>query len=298
MKPRHCFAWIALSVLLLNGCQPETDFASVNAAKVYFENETSTLSLPLLNVPQTKSTDLQEIAQSVYPVWEKAITSEIDGRTLVEVPLSGAIKVVGVITTIDAGNYSIHRAASKSYLVFDYRESTPDIYIETFLQKGKKCTMSLASDRSNIIGIQIKSLPDGTVVERIGFIEGGAYPLTDKQKKIDVTRIKDVGYLGVRLAYALQGTKSGCSHWEFILCPECNLPYWGDISDPDTHCPVCGHFINEDEIGYVYCHICGHPIYECTCPNSEVCPSCNQLVYYCDESCSSSPYCTCDGGPH
>ena len=297
MKTFHLFTCIALSLLLLYACQPETDLASVNAAKVFFENQASTLSLPLIDVPQTKSTDLKKFVQSVYPVWEKAITSEVDGRTIVEVPLSGAVKVVGAIVTIDAGTYDIHRATAKSYLVFDFKDANPDMYVETFLQKGKKCTMTAGSDRERVVGVLILSDMDGHVFDKTGFENGKTHTLTGHTHKIDITRIKDVDYFGYRIAYAFTETKGGCpGYQEWILCPNCFTHFWGNPEDPNLQCPYCGQKFTEN--GDAYCHSCGHLLTECICANGDECAPCGQPDAYCNNDCQTSPYCTCDGGLH
>ena len=297
MKTINLFAWVALTLLLLGACQPEADLASVNAAKAFFENQASTLSLPLIDVPQTKSTDLLEIAQSVYPAWEKAIISEVDGRTIVEVPLSGAVKVVGAIVTIDAGTYDIHRATAKSYLVFDFKDANPDMYVETFLQKGKKCTMTAGSDRERVVGVQILSDMDGHVFDKTGFENGKTHTLTGHTHKIDITRIKDVDYFGYRIAYAFTETKGGCpGYQEYLICPACFAGFWGNPEDPELECPYCGHQYSDH--GDALCAICGHPLSQCICGEGQECPPCGQPNTYCNSDCSSSPYCTCDGGLH
>lgn len=297
MKTINLFAWGALTLLLLGACQPETDLASVNAAKAFFENQASTLSLPLIDVPQTKSTDLQKFVQSVYPVWEKAITSEVDGRTIVEVPLSGTVKVVGAIVTIDDGRYDIHSATAKSFLVFDYRGSIPNLYVETFLQKGNKCTITLGSDPSKYDFFMLLSDLDGSVFEKTGYKNGFARSITDKHYHIDITRIKDVDYFGYRLFYAASETKGGCpGYQEYLICPACFAGFWGNPEDPELECPYCGHQYSDH--GDALCAICGHPLSQCICGEGQECPPCGQPNSYCNSDCSSSPYCTCEGGLH
>ena len=300
MKTFHLFTCIALSLLLLYACQPETDLASVNAAKVFFENQASTLSLPLIDVPQTKSTDLLEMAQSVYPVWEKAITSEVDGRTIVEVPLSGAVKVVGAIVTIKEGHYNINRATCNSYLVLEYVEKDPILYIETFLQKGNRCTMTAASNRDKEEGFRILSDLDGHVFESTGFQNGLVRSVSNRHHIIDITRIKNVDYFGFRFAYAITdtATKGGCPGYEEnILCPNCLNSFWGNPGDPGLVCPFCSYEFstNGDQI----CPTCEKPLDQCVCQNpAGTCPPCGQLLDDCDSNCSSSPDCPCDSGLH
>ncbi len=296
LKP-HILFTAATILLLMAACQSQNDITSVNAARSFFENNATVLSLPNIAHFQTKSDGLNRYLQSVSPAWNDAIVTEKNGNTLVEVPLSGAVKVVGAIVTIDNGVYDICRATAKSYLVFDFCEPTPVIYVETFLQKGNKCTMTADSERKRITGFQIISNLDGRILEKTGFKNGNTRSVSDQHYLIDITHIKQVDYFGYRMAYAMAETKSGCPGYEeWLLCPNCVTHFWGNTDDPDLQCPHCGHFMYDT--GDVYCHKCGHYLYECTCPNSEVCGPCNQLKLQCNEDCSSSPYCTCDGGHH
>ena len=290
----------AIVFFLFSACQPDSDGLSINDAKSLFEKTAETLSLPMIGLPETKSDDLSSALQSVYPVWNNATVSEINGHTLIEVPLSGATKVVGAIVTIKEGQYNISRAACKSYLVLEYTGQEPRLYVETFLQKGKRCTMSAASNRDKEEGFQILSDLDGRVLEKTGFQNGVIRTVSDKHFVIDITRIKDVDYFGYRIAYATTeaSTKGGCpGQEEYILCPFCFAGFWGNIEDSDLECPYCGYefYSNGDAI----CPSCGKPLDQCACQNPiGTCASCGQLVYDCDSNCSSSPYCPCEGGLH
>lgn len=298
--PKRTLAF-TIVFLLFYACQPDSDSLSINDAKSFFEKTAETLSLPMIGLPETKSEDLSSFLQSVYPVWNDATVSEINGHTLIEVPLSGTTKVVGAIVTIREGQYNISRAACKSFLVLEYTGQEPRLYVETFLQKGKRCTMSAVSNRDKEEGFQILSDLDGRVFEKTGFQNGVIRTVSDKHYVIDVTRIKDVDYFGYRIAYATTeaSTKGGCpGQEEYLLCPSCFAGFWGNPEDPDLECPYCSHKYSDN--GDTICNLCGYPVSECICGSGSggECAPCGQPDTYCNSDCSSSPYCTCDVGLH
>ena len=292
-----CLTILALvSLSVITSCQSQTDITSVTFARNYFESNAKSLSLPFIGAPPTKSESFEQYMQSISPVWKDAIVTEKDGNTLVEVPLSGSVKIVGSIMTIERGKPEESLAATKSYLVVDYSaEPEPQMYVETFLQRGKKCTMLAHSNRSKVIGFQILSDLNGKVFSQMGFQNNRLFAISDEAHFIDINRIKEVNYLGFGIIYKVLSTKGACPLIGYFLCPACLLEYYAEVDDyEDLECPYCGaSFIYH---GVDYCPDCGELWENCICDDNS-CAVCGLNKGNCDNcQTGSSPVCLCEGG--
>lgn len=295
MKQRfYLFTAIAASLVLFTACQSEIRRGEVEDARKYFENTAASLSLPLYNVPATKAQDIAKYTQSVTPLWEEAVVTEIGGRKIIEIPLAGPVKLVGVILTRQRGIEERTLAATKSYLVMDYAGGEPEMYVETFLQRGKECTMLLSTTRSEITGIQIKSDLNGTIFEQIGYDAKGAHEIEVCEEHHHHGEMHDTeGFdsIGYSLMYNVLSTKVGCPLNGFFFCIWCGENYYAEwMSYDDVKCPNCGtsYIYNFRD----YCPQCGLREKDCECVR-ESCAPCGHPKWSCGDECSKSPSCPC-----
>ena len=294
MKQRfYLFTAIAASLVLFTACQSEIRRGEVEDARKYFENTAVSLSLPLYNVPATKAQDIAKYTQSVTPLWEEAVVTEIGGRKIIEIPLAGPVKLVGVILTRQRGIEERTLAATKSYLVMDYAGGEPEMYVETFLQRGKECTMLLSTTRSEITGIQIKSDLNGTIFEQIGYDAKGAHEIEVCEEHHHHGEMHDTeGFdsIGYSILYNVLSTKVGCPIYGEFCCPVCGQSYSAEgMTFADIYCPYCGTWYDRVRD---YCAICGQSYEKCTC-GSQPCNPCGHPKWSCGDECSKSPSCPC-----
>ena len=299
-KGLHIFTAIAASLVLFTACQSEIRRGEVEDARKYFENTAASLSLPLYNVPATKAQDIAKYTQSVTPLWEEAVVTETGGRKIIEIPLAGPVKLVGVILTRQRGIEERTLAATKSYLVMDYAGGEPEMYVETFLQRGKECTMLLSTTRSEITGIQIKSDLNGTIFEQIGYDAKGAHEIEVCEEHHHHGEMHDTeGFdsIGYSILYNVLSTKVGCPLIGSFFCYACGGIYYTEAEDyRGVACPYCGasYIYNSKE----YCAQCGLREKDCEC-EKESCGPCGQPKLYCDKGCSAQGApCSCEVGLH
>ena len=284
-------------VLSLTGCLNDNDDqALITSAQLFFEENAKALSLPILG-PDTEV--IRDITESVYPSWNKAIVSHIEGKRLVEVPLSGDYRIIGATVFVKDTTPILKKATVVTYLVFEYPESssTPITYVETFAEEGNSCNLTASSDLSNIVGLKLLSKPNGIIYNQEVFNHGVIHSSYEKEDSCNCHKPNKLkyDYLGFRLAYSgYTGTKIGCvGGGEAIICFQCGQTYYGSITNFDLTCPFCG--AKYHDMGGEYCPSCGKKWNQCACQNPEgSCAPCGRNVLNCDATCSQSAYCICE----
>lgn len=278
------------ALFLTVSCQEKVSLdPSVSKAKVFFEQNAQNLSLPVFGKANEQ---LLEMASSVHPVWEEALLSYHGETTIIEVPLTGPCRIEAAIVKVHDNHTHIERAASKSYLVLRIEgDSKPSMFVETFIQQGKACTMTAFSNRDNILGFEILSDLSGSIRTN-QVIKEGVVSLADETT--DLTRAAQLkhDFVGYRAGYAVT-TKDhiGCPDYAWIYCPFCETLIFINFADLDPRCPNCGaRFLN----GVVYCSECGRPIDHCSCIDNEACNVCGRNKANCNGCSDTSYYCECD----
>lgn len=290
---KNSFIVLFLIAMMLFACRQVDENHEISDAKIFFEQSAKTLSLPIIESPDTKT----GMFNSMYPLWNEALSSRVDGRTIVEVPLSGPYKITPIIYDIIATKKRYITASSKSYLVVDYIDhEKPKMYVETFIQPGNKCTITASSCSSDSLSFLIISELSGKVTEKTAFYNNRKYSShTDSGECLCSSKLKLNQYnvIGFKIAYkALAETKT-CPNEDVIICSFCGMTYYGNIVNFDLNCPYCGQRYWDSH--FIICPICGQPWDDCQCPDSqESCDVCGRHVLHCTPTCSSAAYCICE----
>lgn len=302
MMKRATLIYLSAVLLIMSSCQKSDEATSkfIEESKQYYEANATVISLPMQGTTQTKAFDSS--LGDVYPEWEKAIESGCGCAKMVEVPLSGTIRVVGTITKITDGKIKRYRSTTMSYLVLDYGGlDTPKMYVETFIEKGKSCTMTARSSKGEATGFVIISDMSGAITEVKGYHEGLAVGIN--RTTPDVKKVAERGhdFFGFGMAYeAVRKTRSGyCPHGIRYFCPFCGRVYY-ETFGVDPICPECSERYYSF-FGTEYCPTCGKPWYQCACENpAGSCPPCGRNSNNCSAGCQYEPgsghngICTCE----
>lgn len=294
---KHFISYFTFAIVICLSCQSNNvDQSVINWAKKTFEGEAEHLSLPLLYGTKTKASSL---SASVYPLWEKAIITNTGHSTIVEAPLSGTIKVIGSIVMIHDGQSSFLQGEAKSYLVVSSTDNkAPEMYVETFFEKGKECKMTAFSDKTNVLGFQILSDLAGNILEEKGFGGGKDFMLTQSIHLHHLEQAMPIDFLGIHWDYsaltkAAGDDHEGCPEYMDILCRVCGEFYYGNINDRDLQCPNCGEYFLNDYHGVLLCPYCLNSWEECTCdPALQECAPCGRIKGNCN-GCGDG-YCSCE----
>lgn len=283
---------ILMFCLLVVSCEKEPQKTLVEA-RGYFESHATNLMLPGGGPLFTKS--IPEI-QNIYPDWSKASVYENNGGNVVEVPLSGACKIVAVLFGGNAKDSVMYKTSVVSKLIMDYSQdsSIPTISVRTIIQKRKRGMNSSILDARNFDGFVIQSNINGEILNITAYCNGLVYDATNSfSKKREVYNKKESSrYFGFRLGYAVpsksdSSVSSGCSIYAWIVCPVCHRYYYTDIDYPDP-CPECQE---KESVVIYYCSNCGNELSECKCETElPICKECNMP----EEKCASNSCgCTC-----
>lgn len=277
-------------LFLFSSCQEDNILnADISRAKACFEQNAENLSLPIFGKANDK---LKDMASAVHPVWKDAILSRDGESTLIETPLAGTCRIGAAIVKIYDHHTHIEQATTKSYLIIRIEgKSLPAMSVETFIQEGKECTMTALSDRTNIIGFEVVSNLDGTILSNLG-IHNGQVSFTDE--KADFTKIDRMkgDFVGYRAGYVIV-TKDhvGCPEYAWVFCDFCQTSSYINLSDMYPCCPTCGASYHN---GNFYCANCGATYGSCTCATGQGCGPCGRNKLNCDGCSETSIYCECD----
>lgn len=302
MKIRTVFyAFMSIMVLFAVSCQKEDNFlqnSTIEKATDFVEQNFSMVALPFYPEIFTKSVENNTITF----LWDEAILTDTGGVEFVEVPLGGPRKLKSVYITSKSGNIVYSKAATKSYLVLEYREGSqvPEVYVETYIQKGRKCRMNKAYDFTKARGFAIVSDLDGNILSQKAFVNGNMIEIEDKVEgscQCGENLFPNCDFVGFRACPVIlvaTKTRTGCPIYEYLTCPDCGAAYTGNIQDMELACPYCGYKYYSQYVEI--CPTCGGIRGACSCPNpAGSCAPCGRNAQNCDTGCGKDGgHCTCE----
>lgn len=299
------FFYLSALLLLMCSCQKEyTDFemSVIEKSKRSLEEKGETISLPLYPMIDTRA---NSNSQSIVLLWDQSLITESDQGQIIEVPLGGTAKLKAAFITSKNGEMVYSKATTKSYLVFEYDNDGlgPEVYVETFIQKGRFCKMHKGYDFTKARGFELQTDLSGNIIKQTAFISGQIISFgKDETEDINEEHVKSKNnhelehsdLVGYRLApCVLKQTRSVCPIYEYFVCPECYMIYQADIKDSDFECPFCGYKYFDQYIEF--CPTCGKRWDQCACENpAGSCAPCGRNLDNCDNDCHCGRYCTCE----
>lgn len=309
MMKRATLIYLSAVLLIMSSCQKEyTDFETsiIKKSKQSLEEMGSTISLPIYPLIDTRANN----SQSVVLLWDHSLITESDQGQIIEVPLGGTAKLKAAFITSKNGEMVYSKATTKSYLVMEYNDGCvePEVYVETFIQKGRFCKMHKGYDFTKARGFELQTDLSGGIIRQTAFIGGRIISFGKDEMESSKECVESVtahimqhrDLVGYRLVpCVLKQTRSVCPIYEYFVCPKCYMIYQADIKDPDFACPYCGYRYYDKFL--TFCPICGEEWDKCICQDTEEsCPPCGRNSDNCSCDCQYRPgdnihgTCTCE----
>ena len=246
---KKLFPLIFICATIASCTNEKIQTSELQAAKIFFENNATALSLPDIGSVPTKA-DIS----SVYPDWENGLVSRTELGDVFEIPLLGSCKFAGVLIEGTVEDKTIVKANVSSYLVIDYRNAgkEPQMFVETIIDKGNRAKTHLLSDKKKNDCVVMLSSLSGNIYDINGYHGEISLPL----KEIHNYTHKNSNYriFGYRIAYKVETKSENCPFATEFLCLNCGKKFFSYLTWNDVSCPYCGAsysgFIEE------YCHLC------------------------------------------
>lgn len=282
------FILCTLAFILSSCVKPESEETAniIADAKSYIEGNGLSYNLPIYAKVATKTAGF---SNTVTLDWEKAIVNELSEKTVVEVPFSGPYRLKAAYMTSRNGKKQYRRATTTTYMVLEkYKDGRTDAYVETFIQRGKKCDVTKFKGSNGIAFIIISDL-DGNVTKQEIAVSGKNYEMPEKSSNEQAESA-----IGFRLALVKVMATKSCPQYQTLICPVCGTEFEGNITDFNLNCPRCHSMYYSWDI--TECPSCGKPWTHCTCQNAgQSCASCgrNPENWPCSPDCVPGKNCTC-----